>query len=80
MAEKVCATCVHNRGFDFGPSPSGPEDGVNCDSEGIVEALDWSYQEDFKEHGTVNIFRVEVIDPGGECSFWGPKEVISAPS
>ncbi len=30
---KQCGTCKFADRFDYGPSPSGPEDGVHCTSE-----------------------------------------------
>lgn len=70
---RVCGTCLFAVGFESGPSPSGPEDGVNCNCEGMLDDLDDAYREEFKEHGNVNIFRIEVAVPGAECEHWKPK-------
>lgn len=29
--------------------------------------------EEFNEYGCINLFRIEVIDPGGECPCWETK-------
>jgi len=76
-----CTTCVHAIKLTAGPSPSGPLDGVNCDSYGVAELLDnfagegdyAGYREEFKEHGFINIFRLEVIDPEAECPYHAPR-------
>jgi hypothetical protein len=75
--EQMCATCKFAQGFAFGPGISGPEEGVKCTNSEFARYLDelqkgTSYQQEFNEHGFINIFRVEAVasHKGEECQFW----------
>jgi len=74
---KQCGTCKHAASFDYGPSPSGPEDGVNCKSEAMAKHLGKYQLEEIAEFGQMNLFRTEVLgtneDPC-ECPCWEAKE------
>ena len=72
--EKICATCKHAREFDYGPSPSGPEDGVNCTSEAMAKHLGKYQLEELAEYGHMNLFRIEMLEEGAECPCWEAKE------
>lgn len=67
---KVCGTCGFAQGIGTttGPSPSGPDDGVNCTCREIAEEL--NSLEEFLEYKSVNLFRLEVMDDEAECEHW----------
>lgn len=65
---KICATCKFAELGVTGPSPSGPEDGVNCHNSKMAELQ--KAQDEFEEYGSVNLFKIEVVAPGDECIFW----------
>jgi len=44
--EGQCGTCRHALCFDFATSPSGPEDGVHCDSLELAKVLDEQFNPD----------------------------------
>jgi hypothetical protein len=77
---KQCGTCKFAAGFDFGPSPSGPEDGVHCTSQEHAAWLDEvatgrRFQEELAQYGYMELFRLEILEPEGyECPHWQPKE------
>ena len=75
--KQICATCKFAKGFAFGPGISGSEEGVKCTNLEFAKYLDelqkgTSYQQEFNEHGFINIFRVEAVasDEGEGCQFW----------
>ena len=76
--EGQCGTCLFAKEFGYGPSPSGPEDGVHCVSIKHAEELDkhdgYSKSE-LEEHGFLDIFRLEVLEePDYRCPHWLSKE------
>lgn len=79
---KQCGSCQHAAGFDYGPSPSGPEDGVNCTSKAMADYLDqqsgWDLSnKELQKYGHINLFRTEELgtdkDPC-ECDCWEAKQ------
>ena len=75
--KQVCASCKFAKGFAFGPGISGSDEGVNCTNLELARYLDElqkgnSYQQEFNEHGFINLFRVEAVasDKGEGCQFW----------
>ena len=76
---KQCGTCKFADRFDYGPSPSGPEDGVHCTSEEHAACLDEQskgnlYRQKLAEQGYIDLFRLEVLMPEDyECPHWQPK-------
>lgn len=73
-----CGTCRWGK-IDFGPSPSGPEDGVLCSCEAHIKLLceqqgnDYDLEE-FKTYGAVNYFRLEALaDEKDICPNWRPR-------
>ena len=78
--EGQCGTCKFAAGFDYGPSPSGPEDGVHCTSEENAKLLDEHLegnrcQEELARYGYIDLFRLEVLaDEHYKCPNWQPKE------
>jgi len=79
--KQICATCKFAKGFAIGPGISGSEEGVKCNNLELAKYLDKlqksdSYQKEFKEHGFINIFRVEAVatDEREACQFWEAKK------
>jgi len=73
-----CGTCRWGT-IDFGPSPSGPKDGVLCSCEAHIKLLceqqgnDYDLEE-FKTYGAVNYFRLEVLAEEKDiCPNWQPR-------
>ena len=77
---KQCGTCKFAAGFDYAPSPSGPEDGVHCTSQEHAAWLDEGaaskrFQEELVQYGYMELFRLEVLEAEDyECPHWQPKE------
>ena len=85
--EGQCGTCAHALDFGSGPSPSGPEDGVHCDSLDLAKQLDeqqYSATQDISErnlneaelteYGFMDLFRLECLaEETVRCDFWKPK-------
>ena len=78
---QICATCRFAKGFAIGPGISGVEEGVKCANLEFARYLDKlqksdSYQQEFYEHGFINIFRVEAVatDEREACQFWKSKK------
>ena len=76
--EGQCHNCKYAELGVTGPSPSDLNDGVNCRNRKLAEYDDenigGAYMvEEFDEYGCVNLFRIEAIDPDGECPCWGTK-------
>ena len=74
---QICETCKFAKGFATGPGISGSEEGVKCTNLEFAGYLDKlqksnSYQQEFNEHGFINIFRVEAVasDENEVCQFW----------
>jgi hypothetical protein len=38
------------------------------------------YEQEYKKHGSINIWRIESIATDGECEFWGPKQELYCPT
>jgi len=76
--EGQCGTCRWAAGFDYGPCPSGPEDGVRCSSADYAKELgvyehDPSLEE-FRAQGYMQFFRLEVLaEESFRCPHWKPK-------
>ena len=71
-----CGTCRFAAGFDFGSSPSGPEDGVHCNSREhaiwMDEQNDYNYNvQELDEYGFMDLFRLEVLaEEDYRCPHW----------
>jgi hypothetical protein len=78
--EGQCGTCRFALAFDYASSPSGPEDGVHCNSERMAKNLadyhrDDSYQQELQEYGFMDLWRLEALgDETDRCEFWESKE------
>jgi hypothetical protein len=75
--EGQCGTCAHALAFDYATSPSGPEDGVHCNSEGLAKQLDEQCnpspddkemadlidqnQKELKAYGFMDLYRLECV-------------------
>jgi hypothetical protein len=75
-----CATCIYALGFDSGPTPSGPEDGVLCASPDMIKYLGQKDEGiaimDWIDNGFTEIFRAEMFEKelGEEgCPGWKSK-------
>jgi hypothetical protein len=77
---KQCGACKFAAGFDYGPGPSGNQDGVNCTSQEHATWLDEQaggnrFRQELAEHGHMDLFRLEILEPEDyECPHWQPKE------
>jgi len=77
--EGQCGTCGSAAGFDYADSPSGPEDGVHCTSEGMARELESHGQGDFAEglktEGYLSLMRLEALaEETFRCQHWKPKK------
>jgi len=73
--EGQCGTCLLADGFDYGPSPSGPEDGVHCTSYGLARETGQYSIEEIGEYGFLDIFRLEALaEEDHRCSHWISKQ------
>ena len=76
-----CGTCFFAREFGYGPSPSGPEDGVHCVSYRLAVEMDELSQTSFNvlqllEYGFMDLFRLETVaEETYRCSSWMSKEI-----
>lgn len=80
--EGQCGTCRSAAGFDYGPSPSGPEDGVRCASKAYAEELGIADHEpsleEFRELGYMLFFRLELLaEEDFRCAHWQPREEVA---
>jgi hypothetical protein len=77
--EGQCGTCRFADCFEYGPCPSGPEDGVHCTSEEHAKWLDEQMGgtgnvDQLKQYGYLDLFRLEVLEGEDyECPYWQPK-------
>ena len=79
--EGQCGTCKFADYFDYGPSPSGPEDGVHCTSQEHAKWLDQQCdpeinpcQNELAKHGYMDLFRLEVVaEEEYTCPYWEPR-------
>lgn len=80
--EGQCGTCKNAAKFGFAHSPSGPEDGVHCNSQKMAEFMDWQTDSgenivEFKLNGFLDLFRLEVMaDESHKCPNWVPTEDV----
>lgn len=82
---KQCGTCRHAKAFESshgkGPAPSGPQDGVSCDSEAHAKYLDEQTggiysQQEMESYGVMSLFRFEVLgdeEYPAECVNWASR-------
>ena len=81
--EFQCGTCRFAKEFDYGPSPSGPQDGVHCanidharfldSQQGLNEEHPCSNLREFRENGFLSIFRLEILaEEDFKCPSWEP--------
>ena len=77
--KKICATCKFAELGVTASSPSSKEDGVNCHNERMAQFMDCEtgfahdYRDEFKEHGSINLFRIKVVADDCECELWEGK-------
>ena len=80
--EGQCGTCRWALGFEYADSPSGPEDGVKCASEGMAELLKSQGQGDLTEgletEGYMSLWRLEALaEEDFRCAHWQPKDTAA---
>lgn len=83
--EGQCGTCAHALAFDYASSPSGPEDGVHCNSLEMAKQLDEQQnsddpdmadvrdfnQKELAEFGFMDLWRLECMaEETYRCDFW----------
>lgn len=83
--EGQCGTCAHALGFGYGSSPSGPEDGVRCDSLELAKHMDEIFnsdepdmadlidqnQKELAGNGSMDLYRLECLaEETYRCDFW----------
>ncbi len=83
--EGQCGTCEHAVGFGSADGPSGPEDGVHCNSLELAKALDGQEnsddpdmvdlrdhnQKELAEYGHMELWRLECLaEETYRCNFW----------
>ena len=87
--EGQCGTCAHALDFGYGSSPSGPEDGVHCDSLELAKSQDKQNnstepeyadlvdfnQKELAQYGFMDLFRLECLaEDTYRCDFWQPSK------
>ena len=63
----ICRTCRFKAGYGIADGPSGPEDGVNCTSQAMVDYISAAEagpfrQEEFDHCGFTNLWRIDVLE------------------
>jgi len=90
--EGQCGTCAHALGFGYGSSPSGPEDGVHCDSLELAKLMDEQQnsdepdmadlrdfnQKELARNGFMDLYRLECLaEETYRCNFWKPLSEVN---
>lgn len=74
MAKGICSTCKFGK-LDYPPTPGAADDGVDCSNPKMVDVIGSpEAKEEFDEYGSLNLWRVEVAEPGSSCPAWEGKD------
>jgi len=68
--KRWCCICRHAVKITIAPSPSGPFDGVECDSVDVITRVMSEEGLEVFDEKTINLFRGEVCSEDFECAFF----------